>query len=194
MCRGILERQASLSSRLSSWTAQEVRSWAELAGLPVEVQTYLGTHATDLLRALEQQQRQEKEMQTTGSFLDSVLAGLEDASLRREVVLHLQQLVAQLQRCRGTDDDELLYISTAGVRRLGQKVTLVASDGKQVQVRLLDFAGQSEYYLSHQAFLGSPLGIYVVVTNLFQHPQQTQANLRHVRGGAAILGAAGQQS
>ena len=197
MCLSIFQRQALLPSRLASWTAREVHSWAELAGLPDEAKTYLADHATDLLRALQQQlqqqqqpQRGEEGMQTTRSFLDSVLAGLADDSLRREVVLHLQQLVAQLQRCGGSDD--LLYISTAGVRRLGQKVALRASNGKLVYVRLLDFAGQSEYYLSHQAFLGSPLAIYLVVTNALQHPQQTRANLRHVPAGAVILRAAGQ--
>ena len=201
MCLSIFQRQASLPSRLASWTAREVHRWAELAGLPDEAKTYLADHATDLLRALQQQlqqqqqqqpQRGEEAMQTTRSFLDSVLAGLADDSLRREVVLHLQQLVAQLQCCGGSDD--LLYISTAGVRRLGQKVALRASNGKLVYVRLLDFAGQSEYYLSHQAFLGSPLAIYLVVTNALQHPQQTRANLRHVPAGAVILRAAGQAS
>ena len=43
---------------------------------------------------------------------------------------------------------------------------------KSVSAQLLDFAGQTEYYLGHQSYLGSMYAVYIVVGQLMTHPLQ----------------------
>eukprot|EP00808_Paulinella_micropora_P028387 g51149.t1 len=161
---------------LPAWTRQDVHNWAELVGLVKATRDWL-------------------ERQDSVEWLSMPEDKLTEWLAQRGSKLskeHTQQLVtnlAQLQvaATEAEHNDQGLYVSTAGVR-VGDTVTLSASvdetksvfeSDKLVDVQFLDFAGQTEYYMAHQAFLGSPLAVYVAVSNLCHHKSQRAFNVRH---------------
>ncbi len=165
----MLEGKQALSADLTAWTAEQVVSWADLAGLSSSLQQQVAAWASS--------RRQSRGFGAAAQ--EELLADSQrclDAGLSAELLHALEQL--RTQAAEAGRHGQGLYVSTAGVR-VGKRFQLEAQ-GQQVQVRLLDFAGQTEYYLAHQAFLGSPLAIYVLVCNLCQHPLQKQQNVRHL--------------
>eukprot|EP00808_Paulinella_micropora_P027277 g19804.t1 len=168
----VFQKKNQLPSDLNRWEPADVKYWTELWGFSQSVQDWL------------LKQKWSECLNT-----EALQGKMAKASLTSEEKLQLANTLKELElnAAKAKHYKQALYVSTPGVRVV-EKTTLsleglgedlIIGEKSSIDVQLLDFAGQTEYYLAHQAFIGSQLAVYLVASNLCHHPLQHHRNITH---------------